>query len=226
MNPTIRILGLITLLALAIPAVQAQPVNDAFASAIPLSGPVVTTTGSNVGATKPFQFPGEPNITGNFGGANVWWTWTATASGLTTIDTEGSSFNTMLGVYTGTAANALTTIVDNNDYSGNQWSRVQFNAIAGTVYVIQIDGFRSGGGGGGRVATGNITLNVKGPGGVLIDSPTNGAVLTRPDAATPFTAIAHAMPNGETPLLSGVLPLDDSGFLVIGDKGADLYRPK
>ena len=27
-------------------------------------------------------------------------------------------------------------------------------------------------------------------------------------------------------LLSGVLPVDDAGYLVIGDKGADLYRPK
>src|SRR6185369_12972448 len=68
--------------------VSAAPINDDFANAIPITGPIVTVTGSNVGATKNF-FSGEPFVAGNFGGANVWWTWTATASGQTTIDTEG-----------------------------------------------------------------------------------------------------------------------------------------
>ena len=50
--------------------------------------------------------------------------------------------------------------------------------------------------------------------------------LSRPDADSPFTATAFETASGETPLLSGVLPVDDAGYLVIGDKGADLYRPK
>src|SRR5207247_530396 len=132
-----------------------------------------------VGATK--QFPGEPFIAGNFGGASVWWTWTATASGQTTIDTSGSDFNTLLGVYTGNAVNQLTTIADNNDYNGNTWSRVQFNAVAGTVYHISVDGLRSGPGFG-SVATGNIILHIQGVGGLSIDSPTNGMVFTVSDA--------------------------------------------
>ena len=41
-----------------------------------------------------------------------------------------------------------------------------------------------------------------------------------------ITVTAYEMSTGETPLLSGVLPVDDAGYLVIGDKGADLYRPK
>lgn len=61
-------------------------------------------------------------------------------------------------------------------------------------------------------------------GAVLVGA--NGAILTRPDADTPFTATAYEMGTGETPLLSGVLPVDDAAYLVIGDKGADLYRPK
>src|SRR4030095_9310175 len=90
---------------------QAQPANDQFANAITLNCPIVTTVGSNVGATKPFGGGGggEPSIPppslGTFGGASVWWNWTAAASGQTTIDTEGSSFNTLLGVFTGTAVN-------------------------------------------------------------------------------------------------------------------------
>lgn len=80
-----------------------------------------------------------------------------------------------------------------------------------------------------RVETG-ITTSLMGgyalPNGGAILVGANGAVLTRADADSPLVATAHAMPSGETALLSGVLPLDDAGFLVIGDKGADLYRPK
>ncbi len=80
-----------------------------------------------------------------------------------------------------------------------------------------------------RVETG-ITTSLMGGyalengGAVLVGA--NGAILTRPDAATPFTATAFATASGETPLLSGVVPVDGAGFLVIGDKGADLYRPQ
>src|SRR5205807_419483 len=97
MKNLLRNLVLAVSLLLASRAAQAQ-VNNNFANAIPLTGPTVTTTGSNVGANKE-RF--EPNHGGNNGGASVWWTWTAPAAGVTTIDTSGSSFNTLLGVYTG-----------------------------------------------------------------------------------------------------------------------------
>ena len=54
----------------------------------------------------------------------------------------------------------------------------------------------------------------------------NGVVLMRPDADSPFTATTFETATGETPLLSNVLPAGDAGFLVIGDKGADMYRPQ
>src|SRR5437868_4888168 len=88
-----RLVILSVLIAFAAKTIQAQPANNNFASAIALTGPVITTTGSNTGANKEFF---EPNHGGNRGGASVWWTWTPPASGLTTIDTFGSSFNTLL----------------------------------------------------------------------------------------------------------------------------------
>src|SRR5213595_1867758 len=104
MKTLICTVSVVSLALFAPVTVSAAPAKDNFGSAIPLTGPIVTTTGSNVGATQDFR-SGEPFIAGNFGGASVWWTWTATASGQTTIDTMGSDFNTLLGVYTGTAAN-------------------------------------------------------------------------------------------------------------------------
>ena len=44
---------------------------------------------------------------GREGGASVWWTWTAPASGRAVVTTRGSSFDTLLGVYTGTAVDLV-----------------------------------------------------------------------------------------------------------------------
>lgn len=181
MHLNLRQLGLISLLSLAATAAAfAQaPANDSFADAIVLNGPIATATGSNVGATKPFGPNGEPSIgpgLGNFGGASVWWRWTATASGTTTVDTDGSSFNTLLGVFSGPAVNQLTLAAGNDDFEGNSWSKVTFEAVAGTTYHLMVDGFRSGPGFG-TPATGNIVLHVKGVGGLEI-SLADGSVFT------------------------------------------------
>ena len=125
-------------------------VNDAFANRMVLTGGVVSVIGSNIGATKE---AGEPNHAANVGGASVWWTWTAPSTGTVVIDTAGSNFNTLLGVYTGTAVNALATVASNNDVvAGTLTSKVSFAITAGKVYQIAVDGF--GG------ATGSIALNL------------------------------------------------------------------
>ena len=125
------------------------PANNDFADRITVSGSNVTTTGNNTGADKE---PGEPNHA-RPGGASVWWSWTAPANGSVTIDTVGSNYDTMLGVYTGTAVNALTTIGVNDDAPGlGLLSRVQFTASAGVTYQIAVDGYQA--------ATGDITLNI------------------------------------------------------------------
>jgi acid phosphatase type 7 len=178
-------------------AITAPPgSNDLFVNAIPLFGPVVSTTGNNTTATKQFGGGGgEPAfVGGSLGGASLWWTWTATASGQTTIDTSGSDFDTILGVFTGSAQNQLTLVADNNDSEGNTWSRVQFNAVGGTVYRIVVDGngplrFPP------TPERGNIRLNIKGVGGVEIASPASGAVFTFGDPIPVNVTITPDFPN-------------------------------
>jgi hypothetical protein len=125
--------------------------NDLFANATPISGPSVTVTGSNAGMTKE---PGEPSITGNAGGKSVWYAWTAPSAGTVTVDTSGSSFDTLLAVYTGASVSSLTTIAANDDSpaGGTTTSKLSFTAVAGTTYYITIDGY--GG------ATGNFALHL------------------------------------------------------------------
>lgn len=125
------------------------PANNAFASATVVSGASVSVTGSNVGANKE---SGEPVHPDSAGGASVWWAWTAPASGTATVFTSGSSFDTILAVYTGTTVSALTRIASNDDGGSGSASLLTFNAAAGTTYRILVDGY--GG------ATGSIVLGI------------------------------------------------------------------
>lgn len=126
--------------------------NDRFADRQLLVGASITATGSNVNATRE---SGEPNVLSVSGGKSIWYTWTAPASGLVTMSTAGSTFDTTLGVYTGTALSRLRRVAANDDesFSSNQLtSRVSFNAVAGATYQILVDGF--GG------ASGSVSLSV------------------------------------------------------------------
>src|SRR6266568_4110133 len=130
---------------------RAAPANDAFASAQSISGSSGTVTGTNSGATKE---SGEPNHAGNAGGHSVWYRWVAPASTSVAIDTVGSSFDTLLAVYTGSSVSALTTVANNDDISTanhNYQSRLSFTPVAGATYQIAVDGY--GG------ASGTISLN-------------------------------------------------------------------
>ena len=115
--------------------------NNQFANRLLLSGVLVQTTGTNVGATRE---SGEPVHGGVTGGRSVWWSWRATSSGPVTISTAGSSFDTTLGVYRGTAVNSLTRVASNDDESFGSslyTSKLTFNAVAGTTYQIAVDGY-------------------------------------------------------------------------------------
>jgi C1A family cysteine protease len=125
------------------------PANDGFANRAALSGTNVSVTGGNVNATAQ---TGEPNHAGYTASKSVWWTWTAPVSGVVTLDTIGSSFDTVLAVYTGSAVTNLTGVASDDDGGGNRTSRLTFNAVAGTIYQIAVDGYAG--------QSGSINLNL------------------------------------------------------------------
>jgi hypothetical protein len=125
-------------------ALGAGPSNDNFASAQAITGTSGTATGTNTGATKE---SGEPNHAGNPGGASVWYSWTAPTTGTVTISTFSSTFDTELGVYTGSSVGSLTQVAANDDIAPPAgWSSVTFGATSGQVYKIAVDGYNGGGG--------------------------------------------------------------------------------
>ena len=141
----------------------AAPLNDNFVNRIALNGALVTTTGSSVDATAEAGEPIHYGLGQNNGGRSAWWSWTAPTNGQATITTAGSGFDTILAVYTGGAVNALSLVAtnDNDAVLSVNTSRVQFNASSGTTYQIAVDGFGLFPSG----SSGNITLNILGPGG-------------------------------------------------------------
>src|ERR1017187_1063088 len=106
------VLAFTFLIGLGVSLSYAQPANDMFANRIVITGTSIVVTGSSVGATRE---TGEPYHAGNTGGASVWWSWTAPSVGTVTISTAGSSFDTVLGVYTGSSVSALMEVASNDD---------------------------------------------------------------------------------------------------------------
>lgn len=90
--------------------------------------------------------PGEPLHAGKPGGRSVWYSWTAPATGIATIRTVGSLFDTLLGIYTGSSVENLSRVASDEDRGGFYTSMARFNALAGTNYYIAVDAFGGLGG--------------------------------------------------------------------------------
>ena len=159
------------------------PANDIFSTATTISSSQGTTNGTNIRATKE---TGEPNHAGNAGGASIWYNWTAPASGSVTIDTIGSTFSTLLAIYTGSSVGGLTTVASDNGSAGNGASRVVFTAAGGATYRIAVDGFNG--------AVGEVTLNWIQPSAPIFTTQPRGQTLYQGSDVT-FTAVAIGTPN-------------------------------
>jgi len=72
----------------------------------------------------------------------VWWKWTAPGIGNVTVNTRGSNFDTVLGVYTGSSVAVLSAVASNDDVNAAtvRTSSVTFNSSTGMTYFIAVDG--------------------------------------------------------------------------------------
>ena len=57
-----------------------------------------------------------------------------------TLSTAGSPFDTLLAIYTGTTLTGLTPVASNDNVAGLSTSQVMFEAVAGRVYQVAVDG--------------------------------------------------------------------------------------
>jgi hypothetical protein len=108
---------------------------------------------STLGAVKD---EGEPDHCGIAGGASYWFSYVPPASGQMFINTHGSSYDTILAIYTATGpayADLVSVACDNNSGTNGITSRLNFPAVAGVTYYVVLDGV--GG------ASGTVRLNYK-----------------------------------------------------------------
>jgi len=118
--------------------------NDAWENAAVLSGGIGSSIGNNINATAEAN---EPKFTENH---SLWWKWQAPDDAKkAAFHTYGSDFDTVIGVYTGTAVNSLKTVATNDDHNrwggvsspGNEYaSLVSFDVTPGATYYICVGG--------------------------------------------------------------------------------------
>jgi len=124
--------------------------------AIPASGLTRAYSGFQVfSSLNSIPDPAEPLHCGIYGGASYWNSYTPAVSGTMTFNTRGSSFNTILAIYTYNAAiggyAGLVPVACNNDAPGFLTSEVTFQAVGGVKYLVVVDGVNA--------ARGTIYLN-------------------------------------------------------------------
>ena len=135
------------------------PRNDALADAQDMTT-FPLPTGSNNFTKHATKEAGEPQHAGNPGGHSVWFSWTAAKTGPISVGTctHTGKLDTLLAVYTGASVNALTAVAANDDSPASGCrssdSQLVLNAVAGTIYLIAVDG--KGG------STGGFNLKLEG----------------------------------------------------------------
>lgn len=128
------------------------PANDDFANAILVAG----ATGSNASVTDNSEATTEVDeptgsVLTNGIHLTVWFKWVAPSDGIATFDTLGSSGDTTLAIWTGTALVNLVEKASNDDSVGVA-SVCEFEFLDGVTYYIQLGAFSDG-------DTGSYVLN-------------------------------------------------------------------
>ena len=78
---------------------------------------------------------------GSFGRLTKWFRLVSQTNGLATVSTEGSTYDTRLGVFSTPLTVTPTNLACSDDWSSsNQFSRVQFFAQTGAVYFVAVEG--------------------------------------------------------------------------------------
>lgn len=123
------------------------PGNDNFTNAYLLTGNLGVTNGYSMVATAE---PGEPDHAGRPASRSLWWSWTAPRGDRLWLDTNGSDFDTVLGVYTGAMLSGLVEVASDDDDGDGLQSALSTPVEAGNTYHFAVASYGNTGG--------NVTL--------------------------------------------------------------------
>lgn len=143
------LLGAVILLCLmvwSVPASVWSAGSDDWAGAVvvdPSTLPYSDTSDTTTATTE----AGEPFSPCGSGSASnsIWYSLTSTSFQSVVIDTSGSSYDTILSVWTGGSLPTLSNVACNDDYVGLT-SQVTIALTAGTTYYIRVSSYSAGGG--------------------------------------------------------------------------------
>lgn len=108
------------------------------------SGAVDITPGTYFGDTWGAGVEGSTTCSASDTAPDAWYTFAAGCTGQVTIDTIGSSFDTMLSVHSGCPGTEGNEIACNDDIAGSLESSVTLFVQQGTQYTIRVSGFSNG----------------------------------------------------------------------------------
>ena len=111
--------------------------------------------GSVLGSTALATNDGSVSCGAAGNSPDVWYSYTAEASGQATVSTCGSWYDTFLSAHTGCPGTAANQIACNDDACGTFDSLITFGVIAGETYLIRVSGYNG--------ATGDFVLDLVGP---------------------------------------------------------------
>lgn len=117
------------------------PANDNFSSPVEVAP---LPFNHQLDTTRATQATDDPSLCAGEGSATVWYRFVAPSAGTLTVDTFGSSYDTVLAVFTGERG-ALTGQACNDDSSGGQ-SQVTLSVAEGKTYFIEAASYGSVGG--------------------------------------------------------------------------------
>lgn len=192
LNFTITAAGKTNLSEVVVYHIAQRPPNDNFENASKVQSKGGLVLGTNRFATLQLSEPkhaGVPSVD-----ASVWWNWSPSSSGPVIVDTAGSSFDTVLAVYTNSSLKTLHEIASVDDVGtkgAQKQGYVQFNATAGLTYRIAVAGFSS-------PDVGEIRLRVEQGGKpdtnaptVIVNAPSSGLVVTNADGKIDVQGVAY-----------------------------------
>jgi hypothetical protein len=118
------------------------PPNDACANATVIESPIFRDI---VDATAAFSERTDPIPSCALQSRqSVWYQFTAPSDGTVSVDTQGSTFDTVLAAYTGGCAVPLEVAGACNDDHKSLQSRIVFDVTAGMTYLVQASAFAQG----------------------------------------------------------------------------------
>ncbi len=172
----------------------------------------VTQTFSTVGTSSE---PGEPSVCGNIPAHPMWYVYVAPTNGSMLINTAGSAFNTVLGVFVG-PGNSFSTLTNigcgftTNSLKEGQPQVFLPSVAANQTNFIVVDGYKG--------AKGTVQLNIGLGNPVTVTTPPQNQAVTLGSSASMSVTCGGSVPVSYAWQLNGVpIPAATNNILALNN---------